>query len=131
MRTGNDMRRAAIIVISICTIATVGCKDNYRSILKGQVSTLDDIAKVLTRIRDKKSAEEAKPKLKKLGDEWRLLKRRMRAIRVTDKIREKSKDVEIEYQALMMRLSGDSIRVSLIPGGKEALKAMGDLTPYK
>ena len=68
----------AVVVVLLGSLS--GCGDSHDSILNQQVQTAKEIADTLSSIKDKASADTAKPKLKVLGDRWRDLKKRADAL---------------------------------------------------
>jgi hypothetical protein len=106
-----------------------GCaRDSLESLRKQQVETVNDAVHVLVDIRNNESAVKAKPALKRLGDKWRDLEKRMAALpelSAEDQARAKSSTEQLD--GLIVRFLTESLRVAFVPGGKEALNEIGEV----
>ena len=125
------MKKVAFAVVALFPLfALSGCgKDNYESLRKQQVATVKEAADLLATIKDKETAEKAKPRLKQLGDRWRDLQKRMDALpspSAEEEARTK-RLYEDEFNGARGRFLAESIRVAFVPGGKEALQEMGEI----
>src|SRR5262245_39463770 len=127
------MKRLLTAIVGCFFLVTLsGCKDSHESLIKEMIAAFNDAADILATIKDKASADAAKPKLKKLGDKIRDIEARM------DKLgKPKSKDqkekvnqlIEKDFVAACDRLATELARIADVPGGPEALKELGDPLP--
>jgi hypothetical protein len=111
-----------------------GCgRDNFESLRKQQVATAKEAADLLSIIKDKETADKAKPRLKQLGDRWRDLQKRMDALpspSAEEELRAK-RLYEDEFEGAKTRFVKEYLRVLFVPGGKEALDEIGEIFKKK
>jgi hypothetical protein len=114
----------------LLVVAAGGCaRDSLEAVRKEQVQTVKEAVELLQTVRDRDSADKARPRLKQLGERWRdLAKRRdaLKAVSADEEALVKGKYGE-EMGGLILRYAGDAVRVALVPGGAEALKEIGDV----
>ncbi len=121
------MKKLAILSICLASLILLGCGDSYETLRKKQLETVIEANWVLTGIKDRVTAEGAKAKLKTLGDQWRSLAARMEKVKSTEAERKQALSLNQQLTQEIIKFTGQSIRVVLIPGGKEALEQIGDL----
>lgn len=129
------MKKALFGLVAVFPIlALSGCgKESFESVRKQQTATVKEAADLLATIKDKESAEKAKPRLKQLGERWRDLQKRMDALpspSAEEEARTK-RLYEDEFQGAKARFGKQWLRVLLVPGGKEALDEIGEISPRK
>ncbi len=115
-------------------VALSGCaRESFESIRKQQVATAKEAADLLGTIKDKETAEKAKPRLKQLGERWRDLQKRMDALpspSAEEEARTK-RLYEDEFEGAKARFAKEWLRVLFVPGGKDALDEIGELFPKR
>lgn len=115
-------------------VALNGCgKESFESVRKQQTATVKEAADLLGTIKDKETAEKAKPRLKQLGERWRDLQKRMDALpspSAEEEARTK-RLYEDEFEGAKTRFAKEYFRVIFVPGGKEVLDEIGEIVPRK
>lgn len=122
--------RPAMLVL---VLAAIGCgRDSLESLRKQQVETVTEAVHVLVDVRDHASAEKAKPKLKRLGDQWRDLDKRVTALpAVSTEDEARAKATTEQLDGLILRYVVEAARVAFVPGGKGALDEIGTVKKTK
>jgi len=125
------MKRVLILVAAValpCSLSGCG-GDTRSSLMKQLVATVNEVADTLATIKDQASAEAAKPKLKALGERYRDIDKRGKALK--EPTPEEKTALEKEYaeplKSAYGRLLSEMLRVAFVPGGKEALQEMGEI----
>jgi len=134
MHKRSKVRKLAICVAALLPLLLSGCgRDSLESLRKQQLLTVKEANDLLETIKDKASADKAKPRLKELGDRWRDLDKRVGDLPPipTEEEARVQKKYDDELNGAKMRYFRESIRVSLVPGGAEVLKEVGDLKKKK
>ena len=120
------MRKVTLAGLALALVFTVsGCGDSPESITKDMIKAMNEMADVLESIKDKDSAEKAKPKLEALSKKMKDLKERADKLKVDDK---KKKELEEKYKDEVakagMRLFGALAKVGSNPDAAAALKSL-------
>jgi hypothetical protein len=118
-----------LAILPLLLLVLPGCSgDSFESLRKKQVETVNEAIQVLTGIRDRDSAEKARPTLKKLGDRWRDLDNRISALEnVSADEQTKAKPLSDQLDSLIAHYLGEALRVAFVPGGKDALAEIGEV----
>jgi hypothetical protein len=101
-------------------------KDSHEALVAEMIQALGKAADVLETVKDKKTAAEARPRLREVGQSMQGLKKR------SDKLGKPSPEKEAELkkkykdklEAQVKRLTEQAIRVGKVEGGKEALQEL-------
>jgi hypothetical protein len=107
--------------------AVVGCAENHDSLTKKQIDLMNDLADVLSTIKDADSAKAAQPKLKKISERMQELKKK--AEKLGEPPADKKAALEKKYQDQVTkageRLMKEFFRVMTVSGAAEALQGLG------
>src|SRR5262245_59068771 len=99
MRCVNPRR-----LIFVLALTLAGCGgNNYESLRKQQVDTVNEALQVLGEVRDAPSAAKARPRLKALGEKWRDLDARMGRLPVAADEEARSKALTDQLDGLILR----------------------------
>jgi hypothetical protein len=121
------MRTDLVLVCALFVAGSTGwAADTFESVTEEMIKGMNDAADLLTGIKDKQSADAAKPKLKTLGKKLADLKKRAEKLgkptkEVEDKLKAK---YEEKIKQAADRLLQETFRVANVEGGKEALKEL-------
>jgi hypothetical protein len=113
--------------------AVSGCGDSHEAVLKDTIKTMDEITEVCESIKDESSAKAAKPKLEKLAEKMKDIKKR--ADKLGDPKGDKKEALEKKYKddllksALKMAVAIQ--KASTVPGGKDAIKPLEEIKNLK
>ena len=107
----------------------LGCGSSHESLAANAIDTLKEIADVLARIRDPKSADAAKPQLQMLGERWRNNEMRRKSEKPPSprEITRLEKSYGPQMDAAMKRYLAEVARVQRIDGGNVALGELGEV----
>jgi len=99
-------------------------EEKYKGVADKLTKTLGEMADLLAGIKDEKSAKDAKPGAKKIGDELRKIKRDADDLGPPDAKTQAALDKEYrdKMKAVVTRVIQESYRVSKVPGADEVLK---------
>ena len=106
-----------------CLIFISGCGDSHESLMRQQISAMNEAADILATIKDKSSAEAAKPKMKKIGEKLGDLKNRI------DRLEKLSESKKVAFESKFKdqlvgapkRLTDEQLRLISVEGAKEIL----------
>ncbi len=124
------MKRALLLagVLLAAWTAPVGAADDtHEKLVKDMIKVFKDGAATLKTIKDEESAKAAQPKLKKLGAALKDIRARGQKLGkpqgdTEEQLKTKYKG---QIEASQKEFSKEVMRVATVPGGKEALAAMG------
>jgi uncharacterized lipoprotein YehR (DUF1307 family) len=128
------MRKVTLAGFALGLVFAVsGCGDSHESLTKDAIKLTNEMADVLESIKDKDSAEKAKPKLEKLAEKFKDLKKRMDKIGKPDKAKEEAleKKYKSDAEAAGKRLVTALGKAAAVPGGADAIKSLGSLKDLK
>ena len=118
----------AIFLIAL-GFAAAGEGSPHEQVIQKTLGTLDSITAELTKIMDEDTALAAKPELRKVAKEWaetQAKAKKMQPPEKAEKLRlEKLYKPKIDES--MKKLRGQTTRVEVIPGGKDALKEISSI----
>ncbi len=100
--------------------------DTHENVIREAIKSWRDAAATLATIKDQKTAEAAKPKLKRLGEAMRALRKRQdKLAKATDAERAQlQKKFGTSMRAARTNYLKERARVEKIPGGKDALELL-------
>jgi len=112
-------------------LAAVGT--THEDVVKGMLTALDDVNKVLADVKDEPTAVAARPELRKLGQ--RLAELRKQAKALPQPTKEEKDQLERAYKGkfdeVLKKQSLESLRVKGVRGGPETLKEIAVLDEKK
>lgn len=91
--------RQLVIAFAVLSLAlVVGCDraPTHESVMEQQVTTMEDVAKLLTTVTDEASANSAKPKLKELSEKLKAVK--AEADKIAKPTKEKEDELRKKYE---------------------------------
>src|SRR5262249_54214745 len=96
----------------------------YEEVVKGMLTTLEQINKTLATIKDEPTAQAAQPELRKHGEKMKELRKRASELPQPSRIERDALEVNYkgQFEKALRILRTESIRVRVIPGGDLALK---------
>ena len=111
-----------LVVLGLAVVMVTGCGSKQDNLTKKAISSMDKLAGILAGVKDKASAEKAVPKLEKLGEQLKSLKKEMDALELSDddeqamqdKYEDKLKKVGEKIDAEMERIVGIPDAVAVI-----------------
>lgn len=120
-------RRCSLVSTALFALVLVaGCDSapTHDSVMEESVSSMEEMVAIMKTIKDKPSAEAAKPKLEALGDRMKELKAE------ADKLGKPSKEKEAELkkkyddrmQKVFAELMGEGMRIGMNPELKDVMK---------
>jgi hypothetical protein len=129
----NRMNRRFLALLASTALALAGCGDTHDSLTSDSIRTLNETADVLATVKDARSADAARPQLKKLGERWRGLQKRAGDLKqpTTEEREELQKKHRPELEAAIKRYFTETTRVLRVPGGAGALQELGDVKPQE
>jgi len=128
-------RGAAAGLILVCAVlaAPGGAASPFEDVLKSILATMDQIATVLSGIRDEDTAKAAHPELRKAAQQWQDI--RKKADNLPPPSKEEKDRLEKQYKSKLesaqKKLFGEIARVQGIPGGRDALKEISAVLAKK
>jgi hypothetical protein len=132
MKTSVTML-VALLWLGSALMAAQTVAENYETFVKDVIETVQQINKTLGEIKDRPSAEAAKPELKKNAE--KLLELRKLAEQAKEPSKADKDRLEKEYAgkmaATIKKLQDETIRVNDIPGGREAVAELAILKEKK
>ncbi|MCI0464647.1 MAG: hypothetical protein L0Z62_47585 [Gemmataceae bacterium] len=131
MRSALGLGLAALLLGGAAGRAQDTPKDTYDSLVKETIDTLKQTVVVLKSVKDKQSAGEATPKLKKLGGQLQDVRKRL------DRLGKPSAEQQAELQKKYGKeltdglgaLRLEAVRVQSVEGGPEALQGLSPVKP--
>jgi hypothetical protein len=88
---------------------------------------LDEMNSTLESVKDKSSADAAKPKLKSIAEKMKSIKERADKLGKDDKADEEiKKKYEGQMKEKIEKMMKESMRVATVDGGADLLKELGD-----
>ncbi len=126
MRTALGLGLAALLLGGAPGRTQDQPKDTYDSLVKETIATLKQTVDALKAVKDKPSAGEATPKLKKLGGQLQDVRKRLDKLGRPDakKQEELQKKYGKELTDRLGALRSEAVRVQGVEGGPEALKGL-------
>jgi hypothetical protein len=125
----------SLLVVSAALVADsrAGERPPYEMIVKGMLATVEEINEILVGITDQDSAEAATPKLKTAADKMLKLRKDAEAGKQPDKAEKDrlAQEYAPKFAIAVSKMREQSIRVSAIPGGEEALEKLAVLVEKK
>lgn len=112
-----------ILALSALVLAQEGADAKYEEVLQKLLGSIGQINKTLETITDEKSADAARPELRKATEEFRATRKKSEdlappAAEVRERI---SKKYQPDFEKTRKELVAQVARVQRIPGGKAAL----------
>jgi polyhydroxyalkanoate synthesis regulator phasin len=104
------------------------CGSKHEQAVTEYLEVLEDINDILDGIKDKKSAQAARPKLERLATRMRTLQAKMEKLpepTEADLKRAEKRSGELDKQ--MQRLMANSMRIGMNPELSDALEPLGDI----
>jgi len=102
---------------------------SFEAVLKDMLGTMDKLTATLTAVKDEATAKAARPELQKNAEHFAAIRKKAATLRPPNK--EEKEKLEKEYRPKLLesnkKLLGEMVRVSSVPGGKEALKELSEL----
>ncbi len=124
------MRKILLTTMALSLVVVLGgCKRTADETADEMIESMEELTEVVGTIKDKASAEEAKPKIEKLKEKMDELEEEANKLKeeMSDeekkKFEEKYKEKGLEAVGKLLK---EMMRVSLIPGVKEALDGVLD-----
>ena len=101
-------------------------KDSHEALVAEMIQALGKTIDLLETVKDKKTAAEARPRLREAGQGMRALQQRSAKLGKPspEKEEELKKKYEDKLKALFKRLTEQVTRVAKVEGGKEALQEL-------
>jgi hypothetical protein len=104
---GNAMRKVTLAGFALALVFAVsGCGDSPDSVIKDQIKLMNDMADVLEGIKDKDSAEKAKPKLEALAKKAKDIEERAKKLKLDDMPKEKQEALKKKYEDDIKKAAG-------------------------
>jgi len=112
-----------IFACSALVVAQEGADARYEEVLQKLLGSINQIGKTLEGITDEKSADAARPDLRKATEEFRATRKKSEELAPpAPEVRERiSKKYQPEFEKARKDLVGQVARVQRVPGGKAAL----------
>jgi len=126
---------AAIGASGLLAMATfAGDAASFEAVLKDMLGAMDKLTMTLSSVKDEDSAKAARPELQKNAQSFLAVRKKAEGMRPPNK--EEKERLEKEYRPKIFesqkKLFAEIARVGTVPGGKEALKELGEvLNPPK
>lgn len=122
------MKRLALLLV---LLLVTGCGDSPESLTRDSIATLNEVADVLATVKDRRTADAARPTLRQLGERWRDLQKRAGAVKQPTAGESKALQERYrpEMEAAMKRYFAEVQRLLQVPGGPEALRELGEVKP--
>jgi hypothetical protein len=100
--------------------------DTFEGLIKEMIGATKEVVAELEKIKDEDTAKSARPKLKKLGSQLQDLSQRAKKLGKPGEEEEKKikEKYEKDLTTLFQKMATESLRVSKIKGGPEALKEL-------
>lgn len=96
---GNAMRKATLAGLALALVFGVsGCGDSPDSVMKDTIKLMNEMADVMEGIKDKDSAEKAKPKLEALAKKMKDLEERAKKLKLDEMPKEKKEALQKKYE---------------------------------
>lgn len=114
---------SVVCVLSSAALIAQDADARYEEVLQKLLGGLQSITKTLEGITDEKSAEAARPELRKATEEFRATRKKSAELAPpATEVRERiSKKYQPEFEKARKELVGQTARVQRLPGGKAAL----------
>ena len=124
------MKKSLLVVVcALAWSATVRAQDTYEKVLDEMIPAFTKFGDTLATIKDKKTADDAKPKLKEVAKTLGDLKER--ADKLGEPKGKDKEDLEKKYkdklQEAAKKMTTEMIRISQLDGGMEIVKELSDL----
>lgn len=105
----------------------------FEKLVKEMVGTLERVAQTLSEIKDKDTADAARPQLRKSGEEFLALRKEAETLPpppkdVKDRL---AKLYRGKLEAVQKKILAEVVRVQRVPGGREALEDLGAILGKK
>src|SRR5215813_10002286 len=111
-------------VLLLC-VALAGAGENADMLTQEIIKQMNTTADVLTAIKDKASADSARPKLRDIAGKMKTLKERADKLKTTkEQQAELQKKYKTQIEAAQKRLVAEAIRVQTVDGAADALKEL-------
>lgn len=99
----------------------------FEKLVKGMVGTLERISQSLAEIKDRETADAARPILRKSGEDFLALRKQAETLppppkEVKDRL---AKLYRGKLEAVQKKILAEVVRVQRLPGGREALEELG------
>jgi len=124
----------AALMLSLLPLAGCGTSDPYEQVTEDSLACMEEMVDVLATVKDKASAEAAKPKLEAVGERMKEIEKRMEELGKPDKAKQEA--LEKKYKERMTEIAGkmmqESMRVMMNPElGQIIGDAMKNMEPPK
>jgi hypothetical protein len=100
--------------------------DTFEGLIKEMIGVTKEVVAELEKIKDEDSAKAARPKLKKLGGQLQDFQQRAKKLGKPSEEEEKKlkEKYEKDFTTLFQKMATESLRVTKIKGGPDALKEL-------
>jgi hypothetical protein len=118
------MKYLLLAALPVLSLFLCGCGDSAESLAGDMVDVIDDMNDILASVVDRKTAEQAAPKLEALGLKMQEITKKLEEIEKPDldDMIETTKEIEKEMQEAMSRWMRELQRISQIPDAMELLE---------
>jgi hypothetical protein len=111
----------------LVALLLAGCTpDDAESLVKQTVAVMDETAQAMATIKDEPSAKAAVPRLQALARRRKLIEEKITTVKTPSQVDqvELQKKYAARLSEVTVKLMQESVRVSAVPGGADALDAM-------
>lgn len=124
---------AGAFAVSLAPAAQEPGKGSYEDVVKQMIETMDSLSQTLATIKDEESAKESQPTLKKTAAKWQSIKKQAESLPPPSREEKDrlAKQFKVKLEEAQKKLFGEVARVSLVPGGRQALLEISSVLEKK
>ena len=100
-----------------------GDKAQFEDVIKQMLDTMGSLTKTLATVTDEETAKNSQPELRKAAGRWHQIKKKAEGLPPPSKEEKDrlAKEYKPKLEEAQKKLFGEVARVSVIPGGRQAL----------
>jgi hypothetical protein len=113
--------------------AKAGDKTQFEDVIKQMLDTMGSLTKTLATVTDEETAKNSQPELRKAAGKWHLIKKKADGLPPPSKEEKDrlAKEYKPKLEEAQKKLFGEVARVSVIPGGRQALLEISSVLEKK